>query len=83
MPDGTTGAVVLLEPIEDGLGERHRGAHETQQGSDRRLRDVRKIEIADVHEIFDDVQGSWRSVAIGLGREMCVWDGDSTYIGRW
>ena len=28
--DRTTAAVVLLEPIEDGLGERHRGAHETQ-----------------------------------------------------
>lgn len=67
----TTTAVVLLEPVEDRLGERHRRAREPEEGSEGRAGHVGEVEVTDVHEVFDDVQGRWSLRVMSL-RGVCV-----------
>ena len=59
MPDRAPAAEVLVEPVEDGLGEGHGDACEADGGGDWGVGDVCEVGVEEVEEGFDDVEGGW------------------------
>ena len=64
-----TAAVVFLSPVEDGFGQRHGGAHKPEERRNRGAGHVRKVEVADVHKVLDNIESGYISEAMSLCHE--------------
>lgn len=56
--DRAAAAVVFLEPVQRSLGEGHGCAGEPEQRRGRGTDNVCEVEVADVHEVLNDVERS-------------------------
>jgi hypothetical protein len=59
VPNGAVTAEVLLGPVQDGLGERHKSRAKANNGSRRPFGDVREVEIGNVQHRLNYIEQSY------------------------